>query len=281
MRHIESGIIVRFIFIVHHSLGLSSLRVFGVVLQTWKVLLIGENRTCLEFCSPSSRSTFRVKTTGSYPRLHVDTAEVAAVGHAGGVMLTETIRAAGLDRGLSERLARWRKPLAVHDPAKIVLDLAIMLVLGGDAMSDLATLRAEPGAYGRVASDPTVSRMIAVLASDVDRVLAAISAARQEARAIAWAFAGDDAPGAAVSVDQPLVIDLDATLITAHSEKEDAKPTFKRGFGFHPLCAFADHGGSVERWLCDQELSHSLPVPTPRATSAAFTVGLASLEEQP
>ncbi|CAI7981062.1 hypothetical protein FRAHR75_980002 [Frankia sp. Hr75.2] len=34
----------------------------------------------------------------------------------------------------------------------------------------------------------------------------------------------------------------DATLVTAHSEKEQAKPTFKRGFGFHPLWAFIDHG---------------------------------------
>jgi hypothetical protein len=38
------------------------------------------------------------------------------------------------------------------------------------------------------------------------------------------------------------VIDVDATLVTAHSEKEQAAPTFKRGFGFHPLCAFVDHG---------------------------------------
>lgn len=40
------------------------------------------------------------------------------------------------------------------------------------------------------------------------------------------------------------MIDLDATLITAHSEKEDAAATFKRGFGFHPLCAFVDHGAA-------------------------------------
>lgn len=183
-----------------------------------------------------------VKTTGPYPRLHVDTAEVPAVGYAGGVMLTEAIRATGLDRVLSEHLSRWRKPLTVHDPAKIILDLAVTVALGGDALSDLATLRAEPGVYGLVASDPTVSRMIAALAGDADRVLAAISTARQEARTVTWARAGEHAPDAAISPDRPLVIDLDATLITAHSEKEDARPTFKRGFGFHPLCAFVDHG---------------------------------------
>ena len=183
-----------------------------------------------------------MKTIGVYPRVHVDTAAVSAVGHAGGVLLTETIRATGLDRVLSGALGSWRKPLATHDPGKVVLDLAVTLALGGDALSDIATVRAEPGVYGAVASDPTVSRTIAALAADADRVLVAIDTARQAARQAAWALAGDHAPDADASVESPLIIDLDATLITAHSEKEDAAATFTRGYGFHPLIAFADHG---------------------------------------
>ena len=183
-----------------------------------------------------------MKTTGVYPRVHVDTADVPAIGHAGGVLLTETARATGLDRGLSAALASWRKPLAVHDPGKVILDLAVTLALGGDALSDMATLRAEPGVYGPVASDPTVSRTIAALAADADRTLAAIDTARQSARTAAWTLAGEHAPDALTSPDVPIVIDLDATLLTAHSEKEHARPTFKKGFGFHPLMAFADHG---------------------------------------
>jgi hypothetical protein len=206
------------------------------------VLLIWENWDCLETSSPKSRSTFKVKATGSYPRFHVDVTDVPAIGHAGGVLLTETIRATGLDRVLSAALAPWRRPLAVHDPGKVILDLAIMLALGGDALSDIATVRAEPGIYGQVASDPTVSRLITLLASDADRALAAIDSARRDAREAAWGLAGEHAPDTGRSADAPVVIDLDATLITAHSEKEDAKPTFKRGFGFHPLAAFADHG---------------------------------------
>jgi hypothetical protein len=50
------------------------------------------------------------------------------------------------------------------------------------------------------------------------------------------------APDHDTDAARPLVIDVDATLVTAHSEKEQAAPTFKRGFGFHPLCAFLDHG---------------------------------------
>ncbi|MFZ2482449.1 MAG: transposase, partial [Propioniciclava sp.] len=167
---------------------------------------------------------------------------MAAVAQAGGVLLTETIRAAGLDRALSEALVGWRKPLAVHDPGKILLDLAVSLVLGGDALSDVAVLRGEPGVYGRVASDPTVSRLIKALAEDADKAIKAISVARQQARVTVWGLAGVHAPDHGATAEQPLIIDLDAPLVTAHSEKQQAAPTFKRGFGFHPLLAFADHG---------------------------------------
>src|SRR5690606_33286177 len=114
----------------------------------------------------------------------------------------------------------------VHDPGKIILDLALSLVLGGDALSDVDALRAEPGVYGRVASDPTVSRLITTLAGDADKAVKAISTARQQARARVWGLAGVDAPGHDASVDAPLVIDLDASLITSHSDKQQAAPTF-------------------------------------------------------
>lgn len=185
-----------------------------------------------------------MKTSGLYPKSRVDVAPVSAVGQAGGVLLTETVRVTGLDRALSEALEPWRKPLAVHDPGKILTDLAITLALGGDALTDIGVLRGEPGVYGRVASDPTASRLITTLGGDADRVIAAISQARAAARAVAWRAAGKHAPDAAASAAAPLIIDLDATLITAHSDKEQAASTFKKGYGFHPLCAFLDHGAA-------------------------------------
>ena len=96
-----------------------------------------------------------VKSTGLYPRVQVDTAGSRLVSHAGGVVLTETIRTLGLDRALSAALSRWRKPLAVHDPAKVLLDLAVTLALGGDCLADIAVLRADPGGVraGGVGSD--------------------------------------------------------------------------------------------------------------------------------
>lgn len=180
--------------------------------------------------------------SGFYPCPNADASSSMVVSQAGGLVLTETIRAVGLDQALARSLARWRLSLAIHDPAKVVLDLAVTLALGGDCLADIALIRAEPGVYGLVASDPTVSRTIARLAQDAPAALAAIAAARASARARAWRLAGRQAPDHQVTAHQPLIIDVDATLVTAHSDKEGAAPTFKRGFGHHPLCAFVDHG---------------------------------------
>jgi hypothetical protein len=88
------------------------------------------------------------------------------VSQAGGVSLVETLRVSGLGEALSQALAPWRKPTAVHGPAKAVCDLALALALGGDCLADVAVLRAEPGVYGRVASDPTMSRTVDALAGN-------------------------------------------------------------------------------------------------------------------
>jgi hypothetical protein len=124
------------------------------------------------------------------------------------------MRVTGLGRGLSGGLARWRAPRAVHDPGKIVADLAAAVALGGDCLADIAVLREQPELAGPVASDPVVSRLVTTLAADGPRALKAIRAARAAARERAWALAGHNAPGA----DGGLVtVDLDATVVVAHS----------------------------------------------------------------
>jgi Transposase DDE domain group 1 len=182
------------------------------------------------------------KTTGPYPASTVDGAGSSVVPHAGSTVLLRSAQAVGLTGVLAEALTPWRKPLARHDPGKIITDLAVSLAMGGDCLADLAQLRAAPEVFGLVASDPTVSRLVDALAADAPAALAAIAAARSTARARAWSLAGKNAPNHAVDASRPLVIDVDATLVGAHSEKESAAPTFKRGFGFHPLWAFLDHG---------------------------------------
>src|SRR5882724_9752200 len=147
--------------------------------------------------------------------------------------------ATGLDRGLHTALERWRPARAVHSPGKIITDLAVAVALGGDCLADVAVLRAQPELAGPVASDPVVSRLVTRLAADAPRALKAIRAARAAARERAWDLAGDAAPGA----DGGLVtVDIDATIVTSCSEKEQAMPTWKKTYGHHPLTVFADHG---------------------------------------
>jgi DDE family transposase len=152
-------------------------------------------------------------------------------------MLLQTAAVSGLAAGLSRGLAPWRQARSMHDPGKTVLDLAVAIALGGDCLADVAVVRAQPQLFGAVASDPTISRLIDTLAADPMAAIARIREARAAARDRVWGHQrpfGDD--------DGTVVIDVDATLVGSHSEKEGATPNFKRGFGFHPLLAFIDHG---------------------------------------
>jgi Transposase DDE domain group 1 len=179
-----------------------------------------------------------VKNSARAARVAVSADGRGLVSQAGAVLLWETMRVTGLARNLSDGLARWRAPRAVHDPGKVIADLAAAVALGGDCLADIAVLREQPQLAGPVASDPVVSRLVSQLAGDLPRALKAVRAARAAARERAWALAGDAAPGAG----GPVVIDLDATIVIAHSEKQEASATWKKTFGFHPMTAFADHG---------------------------------------
>ncbi|MGQ5579214.1 transposase [Streptomyces sp. ECR3.8] len=110
---------------------------------------------------------------GSYPRIRIEGGGRAVVSQAGGVLLVETVRKAGLDTAISAALTPRRKPRAVHDPGKILLDVALAVALGGDCLADVAMLRAEPAVFGPVASDPTVSRLIDTLAASGEKALRA------------------------------------------------------------------------------------------------------------
>lgn len=181
-------------------------------------------------------------STVFYPRPVVTGDGAGIVSHAGLMLVTRTAEVAGLPSLLSQALAPWRKDYATHDPGKVVLDLAVAMVGGADCAADLAVLRGRETVFGPVASDPTVSRLIAALAAEKVKALAAIAGARAAARKTVWELAGEHAPNHQIDAQWPLTIDLDATLVTAHSEKARAAPTYKRGFGFHPLLAFIDHG---------------------------------------
>jgi Transposase DDE domain group 1 len=204
-----------------------------------KVPLAWKDRDCEVTMQPMPEGTFQVKNTGRKAKIVVSSDGAGIVCQAGGLLLLETLRASGLDQGLSAALQRWRTPRAVHDPGKILCDLAVTLALGGDCLADISVLRSAPELFGPIASDPTVSRLVKTLADAGPKALRAIRKARAAARARAWELAGERAPGA----DGGLIpVDLDATIVIAHSEKEQAAPTWKHTYGFHPMTAFIDHG---------------------------------------
>jgi hypothetical protein len=180
-----------------------------------------------------------MQLTARHSKIIVSGDGAGIVSQAGAVLLAQARQATGLDRGLSAALERWRPQRALHRPGKIIADLAVALALGGDCLADVAMLRAQPELFGPVASDPVVSRLVGRLAADAPRALKAIRAARAAARQRAWELAGDAAPGTGGGL---VTVDIDATIVTSSSEKEQAMATWKKTYGHHPLTVFADHG---------------------------------------
>jgi hypothetical protein len=163
------------------------------------------------------------------------TVEVAAdgeglVSHAGSALLAQVADELGLTRALSLRLAGLKLRRRGHDPGRVIRDLAVMLADGGECVADLGAVRDQQALFGPVASDSTAFRVIDRVASD-PALSEALRAAHARARERMWKLNG--AP-------ERLTIDIDATLITAHSDKEGAAGNYKHGYGFHPLQAYGD-----------------------------------------
>lgn len=174
-----------------------------------------------------------MKRKRTRPRLLVTGDGAHVVGHAGARLLSDLADATGLTGGLSEAMAPTKRRARGHDRGRVLADLAVVIADGGDAISDLAVLRDQPDLFGEVASTPTAWRTLEAVDA---AALEGIAVARAAARKKVWAAGAD--PGF-------YVIDFDGTLITAHSEKDGAAPTYKRGFGHHPLLAFLDATGEA------------------------------------
>jgi len=191
-----------------------------------------------------------VVTTGSRPKLAVSADGRGVVDHAGSRLLADLADATGLTAAFTDALRGLRPRGTGHDPGRVAADLAVMLADGGQAITDLALLRDQPGVFGLVASTPTAWRVLADIDSAALAALAALREARAAARETAWlpaAETGNVIPASrAGGRDLPgLVLDLDATVVTCHSDKEQAAATCKGGFGFHPLLCFLDNTGEA------------------------------------
>ena len=138
------------------------------------------------------------------------------VSHAGSALLAQVADKLGLTKALSLRLGAIKQRRRGHDPGRVIRDLAVMLAGGGECVSDLGAVRDQEALFGPVASDSTAFRVIDRIACEPG-LLDALRAAHARARERFWELHG--AP-------ERLTIDVDATLISAHSEKE--KPGFRR-----------------------------------------------------
>jgi Transposase DDE domain group 1 len=176
----------------------------------------------------------KVKRGGRSVKVEVRADGEGLVSHAGAALIAETADRLGLTSALDRALVPLRERASRHSPGRVIRDLAVMLADGGDALCDLGGLRDQEALFGPVASDSTAYRLIERIAEDPES-LERVRAARAEARARAHRR----------GVRPRLtVIDLDATLLQAHSDKQGAAGNFKGGFGFHPMLAYLD--GSEE-----------------------------------
>jgi len=157
------------------------------------------------------------------------------VSHAGSALLAQVAEKSGLTRALSMRLGGLRQRRGGHDPGRVIRDLAVMLADGGDCVSDLRAVGDQAPLFGPIASASTAFRVVDRIASSAG-LLDALGDAHAHAREHVWKLAG--AP-------ERLTIDLDATLIGSHSEKEGAAGNFKGGYGFYPMLAYADQTGEA------------------------------------
>jgi Transposase DDE domain group 1 len=183
-----------------------------------------------------------MQVTGSRPKIVAAADGRGVVGHAGARLLVDLADATGLTAAFGDALAPLRVRQSGHDPGRVAVDLAVMLADGGEAIADLAVLRHQADLFGAVASDPTAWRLL----SNLDAPgLARLRAARAQAREVAWAQAAETRSGlptsTAAGVPVPgIVLDLDASIVICHSEKQSATPTYKKTFGYHPLFCFLD-----------------------------------------
>jgi hypothetical protein len=188
----------------------------------------------MRFADPfttTQEDTRKVKTQTTSQTVEVRADGEGLVSHAGAFLLVELADRLGLTAALCEAMSPTRERRSAHDPGVVLRDLAVSVADGGDCLSDLGVLRGQEALFGPVASESTAHRAI----KSIDAVvLEAIRAARAKALKRAWD---------AGARSETITLDIDASLLGAHSEKEKAAGTYKGGFGFFPLLCYLSETG--------------------------------------
>jgi Transposase DDE domain group 1 len=170
-------------------------------------------------------------------RVRIEAGGDGAVAHVGLHALGSFADRLGLGDALSARIPPAGERLPVHDRGKVLVQAMLMLAGGGESCADIEALRAQSRLFGAVASDSTTYRTF----RQIDpATLAGLREAMVGVRAQVWRRSS------VTNAAGPVILDIDATLVEVHSEnKEGTAPTYKRGFGFHPMLCFADATGEA------------------------------------
>jgi hypothetical protein len=175
--------------------------------------------------------------------LSVEVGGHGVVSHAGSAVLRLLADNTGLTGAISKALRR-RGFDPVHDRGRVLTDIAVCIADGGRVLADLAAIRDQGELYGSVASDPTLWRALDEIGAEQrNRVATARAKIRRQVWALIEARHGRIPPSRVADVDlgPTVVIRMDATIQIAHSDKEQAKGTFKGSYGHHPLTAWCDN----------------------------------------
>jgi hypothetical protein len=139
------------------------------------------------------------------------------------------------------------------DRGMALVSMAVAIAPGAASMSDIAVRARQEPVVGAAPGGTTVRRTLQLAdPATLDKTARARAAVRARVRQLTCARPAGF-PWLAIAgklLAGWLVIDLDATLITARSGKEGAAPTFRSGYGFHPLGAWlADTAESLAMLL--------------------------------
>ena len=170
-------------------------------------------------------------------RVKVEAGGSGVVAHVGLHALGSFADRLGLADSLSSAFRAGTRRTPVHDRGKVLVQVALMIAGGGESCADIEHLRCEADLFGFVPSDSTVHRSF----HEVDgRLRKEIAGAIAEVRGTVWERS------AVTKGSGPVFLDIDASLVEIHSEnKEGSAPTYKKGFGFHPILCFADATGEA------------------------------------
>jgi hypothetical protein len=170
-------------------------------------------------------------------RVIVEPGGTGVVAHVGLHALGSFADRLGLGEALSAAIP-WRgNGIPFHDRGKVLTQMALTLAGGGESCLDIEHLRIGADLFGSVPSDTTVARTFHEIDSTT-RV--EITKTLSDVRAEVWRRSS------ATTGTAPVILDIDASLVEIHSEnKEQTAPTYKGGFGFHPMFCFADQTGET------------------------------------